>query len=787
MGSRSRGHESKGRSTRRRVTGRDRIGPSSSSVEQPGALGNRATMEALGVTQGSAPFSIQRKCKECEEEEKTSGSGSIQRAAKPGAPDVPSDEKTPAAAGAGAKHATAKAPPRTGVADSDGGALTPDTAGKDARAAAGTGAASALIANDDARSVAPEQMRKSEFLSVVRAGMAGLEPGAGGAGGGQASRWLDYFEASDASTLEDAIHRFVPETSRARTAHDYLRMLAAKARNEAGGTATGGKSAGKPSATGLGTTGRAMPGLSLKEGGGAASGGGSAGTARAGGSHAGGDVGGGHAGASPAAVSRQLGPGTPLHSSVRASMETAFGISFARVRLHTDRRAAELSDSLHARAFTVGEHVAFGPGEYRPDSAIGQALIAHELAHVVQQSGAARDTSVQPGTQTEGALEREADATAVQAVLAGQQGTRRGLADVRMQAMPRLKSSLRLSRCNCGRKDPKPSPTPEIPATEEAVGKFIGVCINLTTKNRTKNSGLWYAIEYKYAFPNDWDSDYDSGLADDFYWDREKPMHWRVKEGRSASNAVKQWFKGLTIAECFSTAIAVQVNTIRAVLGDARFDELYGSQDVKMPKSQRLEMGVEGATPLTQLQQSINLDTRGQGVGVMGKRPAKVGEWYYFRNHPMYLLKHPAGIFQGENAFLLEDPPSGDQVWGGFGLAKVTERAMLGAMANDYNQKRTREDRETLDYIKEKNGGKLPKEYEPGFFPDRITVNMIPGTVYDYKNPWDGKTHHFVGGFDPRSGQTFSLEKVKKLLGPPQTTGSPAGGGTTSGSTTSGE
>lgn len=463
-------------------------------------------------------------------------------------------------------------------------------------------------------------------------------------------------------------------------------------------------------------------------------------------------------------------------------MEAAFGLSFARVRLHTDRRAAELSDSLHARAFTVGEHVAFGPGEYRPDSAVGQALIAHELAHVVQQSGAARDTSVQPGTQSEAALEREADATAVQAVLASQQGTRRGLADVKAQALPRLKTGLRLSRCgHCGRTDPKVSATPEIPATEEAVGKFIGACINLTTKNRTKRSGLWYAIEYKYSFPDDWDSDYEDGLADDFYWDLEKPMHWRVKEGRSASNAVKQWFKGLTIAECLSTAVAVQVNTIRAVLGDARFDELYGSQDVKMPKSQRLEMGVNGATPLTQLQQFINLDTRGQGVGVMGKRPAKVGEWYYFRNHPKYLLKHPAGIFQGENAFLLEDPPSGDQVWGGFGLAKVTERAMLGHMANDYNKPRTREDRDALDTIKDKSGGKLPKEYDPSFFPDRITVNMIPGTVYDYKSPWDGKTHHFVGGFDPRSGRSFSIDEVKKLLGPAQTTGSQTTGGTTSG------
>jgi hypothetical protein len=112
--------------------------------------------------------------------------------------------------------------------------------------------------------------------------------------------------------------------------------------------------------------------------------------------------------------------------------------------------------------------------------------------------------------------------------------------------------------------------------------------------------------------------------------------------------------------------------------------------------------------------------------------------------------------------------------------------SMLGAMANDYNKKRTREDEETLDYIKDKNGGKLPKEYEPGYFPDKIRVDQIPGTVYDYKDPWDGKTKRFVGGFDPRSGQTFSLDEVKKLLGPAQTTGSPAGGVTTTGGTTTG-
>ncbi len=69
-------------------------------------------------------------------------------------------------------------------------------------------------------------------------------------------------------------------------------------------------------------------------------------------------------------------------------MEGAFGHNFKNVKVHTDSRATGLSRSMHAKAFTISNHIAFGAGEYQPGTITGDDLIAHELAHVVQQSGA---------------------------------------------------------------------------------------------------------------------------------------------------------------------------------------------------------------------------------------------------------------------------------------------------------------------------------------------------------------------------------------------------------------
>ena len=91
-------------------------------------------------------------------------------------------------------------------------------------------------------------------------------------------------------------------------------------------------------------------------------------------------------------------PGQPLDAQTRAFMEPRFGHDFSRVRVHNDSKAAQSARAVNARAYTVGENVAFGAGEYAPETSAGQRLLAHELTHVVQQQGG--PTGLQPQSLT---------------------------------------------------------------------------------------------------------------------------------------------------------------------------------------------------------------------------------------------------------------------------------------------------------------------------------------------------------------------------------------------------
>ncbi|MCG3114423.1 MAG: DUF4157 domain-containing protein [Candidatus Manganitrophus sp. SA1] len=78
-------------------------------------------------------------------------------------------------------------------------------------------------------------------------------------------------------------------------------------------------------------------------------------------------------------------PGRPLDAATRGWMASRFGEDFAHVRVHTDDRAAVSARTLGARAYTVGSDLVFEADEYAPATAEGKRLLAHELAHVVQQ------------------------------------------------------------------------------------------------------------------------------------------------------------------------------------------------------------------------------------------------------------------------------------------------------------------------------------------------------------------------------------------------------------------
>jgi hypothetical protein len=80
------------------------------------------------------------------------------------------------------------------------------------------------------------------------------------------------------------------------------------------------------------------------------------------------------------------GGGQLLSPSLRNFFEPRFGYDFSQVRIHTDSEAARISQSINARAFTLGQTILFGKGQYKPEKKAGQWLLAHELTHVVQQN-----------------------------------------------------------------------------------------------------------------------------------------------------------------------------------------------------------------------------------------------------------------------------------------------------------------------------------------------------------------------------------------------------------------
>ncbi|ELZ12308.1 hypothetical protein C479_05853 [Halovivax asiaticus JCM 14624] len=130
--------------------------------------------------------------------------------------------------------------------------------------------------------------------------------------------------------------------------------------------------------------------------------------------------------------------GQSLDASIQRAVEDRMGDSFGDVRIHTGPSAAKACEDINARAFTVGNHIAFNSGEYDPESPQGQHLLAHELAHVRQQTGGALSMMPQQNVELEidpdPQLEREAEETAQRVMEGGELGIQRmGKTEVHVQ------------------------------------------------------------------------------------------------------------------------------------------------------------------------------------------------------------------------------------------------------------------------------------------------------------------------------------------------------------------
>ena len=255
---------------------------------------------------------------------------------------------------------------------------------------------------------------KESFLAELRAAVSATAD-EGMAGTGRTSsgcpyieHWFSHYGSKDAAHVQRAIRRFDASAGAAASGKEAIPLLAARVRRSVDQWALTGEISGLPEDTPAQLPGAAQVGRVFFQ-------------ARAGGARA---------IDSPAQVRHSLGPGEPLTGTTRGRMERALGRSFEQVRLHTDSNAQGLAGRMNARAFTVGDHVAFGAGEFRPGSTVGDALLAHELAHVAQQGESGYNTA----TETE--IEEDAG-QAVEMVL------RKG-----GPLRPQLTTGLALARCS---------------------------------------------------------------------------------------------------------------------------------------------------------------------------------------------------------------------------------------------------------------------------------------------------------------------------------------------------
>lgn len=93
-------------------------------------------------------------------------------------------------------------------------------------------------------------------------------------------------------------------------------------------------------------------------------------------------------------INKKKNNGHKLPDGVQAEMESAFGSDFSQVNIHNDEKSAQLNKALKAKAFTHGKDIFFNKGEYAPNSVRGKHLLAHELTHVVQQTGQHKDKEI---------------------------------------------------------------------------------------------------------------------------------------------------------------------------------------------------------------------------------------------------------------------------------------------------------------------------------------------------------------------------------------------------------
>lgn len=337
---------------------------------------------------------------------------------------------------------------------------SPAEAHADAVAAAVTsGARPASLLVDDGP-IVPGQMLKTQFLQELReqvstAAQEELGPLESVIGCPYIDLYFSRYAGQPASAGEALLRRYAPATRSVRTAAEMIPVVVMRVRE---GVQVWRDTGRPPSDVGL-AAGSEIAGPT-------GPGAGPPGTA--------------------AAKIAEFGPGESLDSTTAGRMGHALGADLSGVLVHTGPHAARAVAAVDASAVAVGQHVAFSPGAYQPGTPEGDALLAHELAHSIQQQDASPSALRQPLADAAPGHEADADQAAAGVIGRLWGAARATVSNASERIGPTLRSGLGLARCG-DRSTPTPpaTVTPSAPSTRPATDLHAGTGLPSTTDQAT--------------------------------------------------------------------------------------------------------------------------------------------------------------------------------------------------------------------------------------------------------------------------------------------------------------
>ncbi len=337
------------------------------------------------------------------------------------------------------------------------------------------------------------------------------------------------------------------------------------------------------------------------------------------------------------------------NAATRGFMEPRFEQDFRHVRVHTGASADTSARSVNALAFTQGRDVVFRSGQYAPHTSNGRRLLAHELAHVVQQGEVGE-------RRWAGRLQRKI-------VVAGKPYTP---ASSYLTWLKAHYSGAMVEFINSMHNGGLP---PDFTFDSfEQMGKEVRVRYYAVQGIEEVHKGC---CSYPTSGGN--------GKLNPTYWDKKGPYQFVVKtplpSGKQASDAVEAIFASGagTELECNSTTVAIQYRAMLKALGEAAFNK-------KFPNGAGIIISPHHLPPSGVSVHPIWEKKLYKQVTISSAADLLPGNWVYFKNISDYIVKHPGGFWTGEHALYL-----GGGKFRGFGIAERTENELKQELLDQYN------------------------------------------------------------------------------------------------------